>query len=188
MHRSVCCVARVTTKRFSLDADDVSLRLELYTAEGVSVFLEFMANTVNTEEINALGKGASPWFYYKATNPKIYYRCNDISDGLRLESRDLVQDLQLIYLLMTRYRKRSTPTRVRRPETSTTGTLSWNSTLFLKRIIAHKPHLLQTHGSSLLYITIEHPSSQVKNLPRASMPHGLRAFSFRRVRRIHPNL
>jgi hypothetical protein len=56
--------------------------VELYTAEGVSVLLEFMANTVNTEEVKAFVKGAPPWFYYKATKLKIHYRCNGISDGL----------------------------------------------------------------------------------------------------------
>jgi hypothetical protein len=104
------CTARVIAKRCSLKADDKRVCLSLYTAEGVFVLLEFMANTVDTGEVKAFVKGASPWFYYKATNLKIHYRYNGISDGLWLESRHVVQDLQLTHLLLTRYRKRSTPT------------------------------------------------------------------------------
>jgi hypothetical protein len=105
MHGSMFCIAGVTAKRSSLEADDVSLRVGLYTAEGLLVLAEFMAQTVNTEEVKAFGTGAPPWFYYKATTYKIYYRCKSISDDLWLKIRPVPEDLQLIHLRPTRYQQ-----------------------------------------------------------------------------------
>jgi hypothetical protein len=70
MHGSVFCIARVTAKRLSLEADDVSLRVDLYTADEVSVLLQLVADILDTEEVKAPGTGAPSWFYYKDTTPK----------------------------------------------------------------------------------------------------------------------
>jgi hypothetical protein len=40
MHGSMFCIAGVTAKISSLEGDDVSLRVDSYTAEGVSVLLQ----------------------------------------------------------------------------------------------------------------------------------------------------